>query len=233
VTNFTAWGFPPRAAELQAKPKDTRSADHPARPRNPMAATAWHGCKRRPARENRYGNIDLMAGRRLGSSRTFHAKVKDHASKVAAPAHPAEHTSPTFKDRSIEKSHRRKSAGELALAIQPSAYTPTGSDAAGYHEIKVSVLRHDAKKKKLKGFAPPPRYYLATPVKANLAISLRQCASKSVASRGRAAGASLRAFQRKKCGGMDMLGVRLRGSPKLSLQQQRAGCIDLPGEDCR
>ena len=40
------------------------------------------------------------------------------------------------------------------------SYMPTDGDAAGYHEIKVSLLRNDAKSLKIRA---RPGYYLAPP----------------------------------------------------------------------
>jgi len=40
------------------------------------------------------------------------------------------------------------------------SYTPTDADLTGYHEIKVSVIRNDAKNLKIRA---RPGYYLAPP----------------------------------------------------------------------
>jgi len=83
--------------------------------------------------------------------------VKDHALEVAATATGGAHLS-TFKDRSIEKAID-EIGGELHSQYTIS-YAPTGSDAAGYHEIKVNVVRNGAKNLKVRA---RPGYYLATP----------------------------------------------------------------------
>jgi VWFA-related protein len=84
-------------------------------------------------------------------------KIKDHALEVAATATGGAHLA-TFKDRSIEKAID-EIGGELHSQYTLS-YTPTDSDAAGYHEIKVNVLRNDAKNLKVRA---RPGYFLASP----------------------------------------------------------------------
>jgi hypothetical protein len=63
-----------------------------------------------------------------------------------------------FKDRTIEKAID-EIGGELHSQYTLS-YTPAGSDASGYHEIKVNVVRRDAKNLKIRA---RPGYYLAVP----------------------------------------------------------------------
>ncbi len=87
----------------------------------------------------------------------IHDQVRDHALEVATTATGGAHLA-TFKDRSIEKAID-EIGGELHSQYTIS-YTPTGSDAIGYHEIKVSVLRNDAKNLKVR---TRPGYYLAAP----------------------------------------------------------------------
>src|SRR5882672_9945733 len=147
-------GLSTTRAELQAKPKDTRPQITPpgTYPMPPLPGTV----QTPTSEENRYGNIDRMAAA-VWVVQNIHAKVKDHAVEVAATATGGAHL-PTFKDRSIERAID-EIGGELHSQYTIS-YTPTGSDAAGYHEIKVNVLRHDAKKLKVRA---RPGYYLATP----------------------------------------------------------------------
>jgi VWFA-related protein len=156
LANVTIYsvGLSTTRAELQAKPRDTRpqitppgTFPLPPQPGTPQTPTS---------EENRYGNIDLMAAA-VWAVQHIHDQVKDHALEVAATATGGTHLS-TFKDRSIEKAID-EIGGELHSQYTIS-YTPTGSDAAGYHEIKVNVLRHDAKKLKVRA---RPGYYLATP----------------------------------------------------------------------
>ena len=156
LANVTIYsvGLSTTRAELQAKPKDTRPQITPP---GTFPMPAPPGTVQTPtSEENRYGNIDLMAAA-VWAVQHIHDQVKDHALEVAATATGGAHLS-TFKDRSIEKAID-EIGGELHSQYTIS-YTPTGSDAAGYHEIKVNVLRHDAKKLKVRA---RPGYYLATP----------------------------------------------------------------------
>ena len=156
LANVTIYsvGLSTTRAELQAKPKDTRPQITPP---GTFPMPAPPGTVQTPtSEENRYGNIDLMAAA-VWAVEHIHDQVKDHALEVAATATGGTHLS-TFKDRSIEKAID-EIGGELHSQYTIS-YTPTGSDAAGYHEIKVNVLRHDAKNLKVRA---RPGYYLATP----------------------------------------------------------------------
>jgi VWFA-related protein len=156
LANVTIYsvGLSTTRAELQAKPKDTRpqitppgTFPLPPQPGIPQTPTS---------EENRYGNIDLLA-LAVWAVQHVHDQVKDHALEVAATATGGAHLS-TFKDRSIEKAID-EIGGELHSQYTIS-YAPSGSDAAGYHEIKVNVLRSDAKNLKVRA---RPGYYLATP----------------------------------------------------------------------
>ena len=156
LANVTIYsvGLSTTRAELQAKPKDTRpqitppgTFPLPPQPGVPQTPTS---------EENRYGNIDLLA-LAVWAVQHIHDQVKDHALEVAATATGGAHLS-TFKDRSIEKAID-EIGGELHSQYTIS-YAPSGSDAAGYHEIKVNVLRSDAKNLKVRA---RPGYYLATP----------------------------------------------------------------------
>jgi len=156
LANVTIYsvGLSTTRAELQAKPKDTRpqitppgTFPLPPQPGVPQTPTS---------EENRYGNIDLLA-LAVWAVQHIHDQVKDHALEVAATATGGSHLS-TFKDRSIEKAID-EIGGELHSQYTIS-YAPSGSDAAGYHEIKVNVVRSDAKNLKVRA---RPGYYLATP----------------------------------------------------------------------
>ena len=156
LANVTIYsvGLSTTRAELQSKPKDTRpqitppgTFPLPPQPGVPQTPTS---------EENRYGNIDLMA---LAVWVVQHAEnqIKDHALEVAATATGGAHLA-TFKDRSIEKAID-EIGGELHSQYTLS-YTPSGSEAVGYHEIKVAVIRSDAKNLKIRA---RPGYYLAEP----------------------------------------------------------------------
>src|SRR6202521_2007393 len=156
LNNVTIYsvGLSTTRAQRQAKPKDTRpkitppgTFPLPPQPGIPQTPTS---------EENRYGNIDLMA-LAVWAVQHVHDQVKDHALEVAATATGGSHLS-TFKDRSIEKAID-EIGGELHSQYTIS-YAPTGSDAAGYHEIKVNVLGNDAKNLKVRA---RPGYFLAPP----------------------------------------------------------------------
>jgi VWFA-related protein len=156
LANVTIYsvGLSTTRAELQAKPKDTRpkitppgTFPLPPQPGVPQTPTS---------EENRYGNIDLLAAA-VWAVQHIHDQVKDHALEIAATATGGAHLS-TFKDRSIEKAIDEM-GGELHSQYTIS-YTPTGSDASGYHEIKVRVVGNDAKNLKVRA---RPGYYLASP----------------------------------------------------------------------
>src|SRR6267143_5518067 len=148
LANVTIYsvGLSTTRAELQAKPKDTRpkitppgTFPLPPQPGTPQTPTS---------EENRYGNIDLMAAA-VWAVQHIHDKVKDHALEVAATATGGAHLS-TFKDRSIEKAID-EIGGELHSQYTIS-YAPTGSDAAGYHEINVQVARSGLKVRTRPGY---------------------------------------------------------------------------------
>jgi VWFA-related protein len=154
LANVTIYsvGLSTTRAEFQAKPKDTRpqitppgTFPLPPQPGVPQTPTS---------EENRYGNIDLMAAA-VWVVQHIHDQVKDHALEVAATATGGEHL-PTFKDRSIEKAID-EIGGELHSQYTLS-YTLKGADTPGYHEIKVSIVRNDAKNLRVRA---RPGYYLA------------------------------------------------------------------------
>ena len=156
LANVTIYsvGLSTTRAELQAKPKDTRpqltppgTFPLPPQPGVPQTPTS---------EENRYGNIDLMA-LAVWAVEHVHDKVMDHALELAATATGGAHLA-TFKDRSIEKAID-EIGGELHSQYTLS-YTPAGTDASGYHEIKVHVVGNDAKNLKVRA---RPGYFLAPP----------------------------------------------------------------------
>src|SRR5229473_1416035 len=151
LANVTIYsvGLSTTRAELQAKPQNTPPGTFPLPPQPGVPQTPT-------SEENRYGNIDLLA-LAAWAVQHIHDQVKDHALEVAATATGGAHLS-TFKDRSIEKAID-EIGGELHSQYTIS-YTPTRSDAAGYHEIKVNVLRNDAKNLRVRA---RPGYFLATP----------------------------------------------------------------------
>src|SRR5712664_4177142 len=156
LANVTIYsvGLSTTRAELQAKPKDRRPQ---LTPPGTFPLPPQPGTPQTPTSEaNRYGNIDILAAA-VWAVQHVHNQIKDHALEVAAAATGGAHLS-TFKDRSIEKAID-EIGGELHSQYTIS-YTPTGIDAAGYHEIKVNVIRNDAKNLQVRA---RPGYNLAVP----------------------------------------------------------------------
>src|SRR2546426_4317423 len=156
LANVTIYsvGLSTTRAELQAKPKDTRPQ---LTPPGTFPLPPQPGTPQTPTSEaNRYGNIDILAAA-VWAVQHVHNQIKDHALEVAAAATGGAHLS-TFKDRSIEKAID-EIGGELHSQYTIS-YTPTDADIPGYHEIKVNVVRNDAKNLKV---CARPGYYLAVP----------------------------------------------------------------------
>jgi VWFA-related protein len=156
LANVTIYsvGLSTTRAELQAKPKDTRPELSPpgTYPMPPQP-----GIPQTPNTEaNRYGNIDLMAAA-VWAVQHIHDAVKENVLEVATTATGGVHVA-TFKDRAIERAID-EIGGELHSQYSIS-YTPTDADVTGYHEIRVSVVRNDAKNLKVRA---RPGYYLAVP----------------------------------------------------------------------
>jgi len=139
-------------AELHGKPKT------PERPNLPVGSLPPPpGVPDTPTLEdNRYAGVDLLSAA-IWAVEHIHDQVKGNSLEVAAAATGGASLS-TFKDRSIEKAID-EIGGELHSQYTLS-YTPTGADATGYHEIKVSVIRSNAKNLKIRA---RPGYYLAPP----------------------------------------------------------------------
>lgn len=155
LANVTVYGvgLSTTRAELQAKPKP------PERPNLPVGTVPPPpGVPATPTYEDnyRYGSADLM-GAVVWLVQHIHDQVKGNPLDLAAAATGGAELS-TFKDRSIDKAID-EIGGELHSQYTIS-YTPTDPDAAGYHEIKVSVIRNDAKNLKIRA---RPGYYLAPP----------------------------------------------------------------------
>ena len=152
VTIYSA-GLSTTRAEFQSKPKP------PQRPNLPVGSVPPPpGVPATPTYEDnyRYGSADLM-GAVVWLVQHIHDQVKGNPLELAAAATGGANLS-TFKDRSIENAID-EIGGELHSQYTIS-YTPADADAAGYHEIKVSVLRNDAKNLKIRA---RPGYYLAPP----------------------------------------------------------------------
>lgn len=151
LANVTIYslGLSTTRAELKAQPKDTRPQMSPPGtfPQPPMPGTV-----QTPTTEAaRYGYGDLMAAVAWAVA---HVKdqVKGNPLELATAGTGGAHLA-TFKDRSIEKAID-EIGGELHSQYT-IGYTPTGSDATGYHEIKVQVDRKNLKVR------ARPGYYIA------------------------------------------------------------------------
>jgi VWFA-related protein len=153
LSNVTIYavGLSTTMAEMKAPPKDTTPHVTPpgtfGRPGPP-------GVPQTPdTQAAEYGSGNLLA---LAEWAVRHVKDKitDHALELAATATGGEHIA-TFKNRSLEKAVD-EIGGELHAQYSLS-YVPSGTNEAGYHEIKVTV-----KKEGLKVRARPG-YYLAGP----------------------------------------------------------------------
>ena len=156
LANVTIYsvGLSTTSAQLRSQPKDTRPE---VTPPGTFPLPPQPGIPQTPnSEEYRYGGVDLMAAA-VWAVQHAHDKVKDHALEIAATATGGAHLS-TFKDRTIEKAID-EIGGELHSQYSLS-YSPANADAFGYHEIKVSVIRNDAKSLKVRA---RPGYYLAPP----------------------------------------------------------------------
>jgi VWFA-related protein len=156
LANVTIYsvGLSTTNAELRSKPKDTRPETNPP---GTFPLPPFPGSVQTPTtEENRAGNIDLMAAA-VWAVQHIHDAVKANALELATTATGGVHLA-AFKDRSIEKAID-EIGGELHSQYTIS-YTPTDADVPGYHEIKVNVVRNDAKNLKIRA---RPGYYLAPP----------------------------------------------------------------------
>jgi VWFA-related protein len=156
LANVTIYsvGLSTTSAEIRSKPKDTRPEMNPP---GTFPLPPFPGSVQTPTTEdNRSGNIDLMAAA-VWAVQHIHDAVTANALEVATTATGGVHLA-AFKDRTIEKAID-EIGGELHSQYTIS-YTPTDADVPGYHEIKVNVLRKDAKNLKVRA---RPGYYLAQP----------------------------------------------------------------------
>jgi VWFA-related protein len=152
LSNVTIYavGLSTTMAELKRPPKDTTPHVTPpgtfGRPGPP-------GVPQTPDTQNaEYGSGNLLA-LAVWAVKHVKDKITDHALELAATATGGEHLA-TFKNRSLEKAVD-EIGGELHAEYSLS-YVPSGTNEAGYHEIKVTV-----KKEGLKVRARPG-YYVAS-----------------------------------------------------------------------
>lgn len=153
LSNVTIYsvGLSTTKAELKEPPRDV---SHRVGPPGTLPQPPMPGTVQTPETEDaRYGSGNLLA---LAAWAVEHVKNKitDHALELAATATGGAHIS-TFKDQSMQKA-MDDIGGELHSQYSLS-YTPTGTGAMGYHEIKVSVTKPGLK------IRARPGYYLSGP----------------------------------------------------------------------
>jgi len=153
LSNVTIYsvGLSTTMAELKAPPKDT--TPH-VTPPGTFGRAPFPGSVQTPDSDGAlYGGGDLIA---LAVWAVQHVKNKitDHALELAATATGGEHIA-TFKNLSIEKAIDNI-GGELHSQYSLS-YSPSGTNATGYHEIKVTVAKEGLKVR------ARPGYYVAEP----------------------------------------------------------------------
>ncbi len=137
LANVTIYsvGLSTTRAELQAAPKDT--TPHPTPP-GTFGTPPMPGTVQTPETEAaRYGSGDLTQAI-IWAVQHVKDKIKGNPLELAATGTGGEHLA-TFKDRSIEKAID-EIGGELHSQYSVT-YTPTGTNDAGYHEIKVAIAK--------------------------------------------------------------------------------------------
>ncbi len=140
-------GLSPTAAGLRAPP--AQSGPGPATPPGTFGGPPMPGTAQTPGTQAQYGgNIDLM-GLAEWAVRNASAVVKDRPLEIAATATGGTYQS-SFKESTIEKAVDAI-GGELNSQYILS-YHPTGADAAGYHQIKVTVDRPGVKVRTRPGY---------------------------------------------------------------------------------
>jgi VWFA-related protein len=151
LSNVTIYsvGLSTTLAELKAQPKDTTPK---VTPPGTFGRPPFPGTIQTPHTEDAlYGTGNLMAAA-VWAVQHIKSQVKAQPLALAATATGGEHIA-TFKNRSLENAID-EIGGELHSQYSLS-YVPSGTNQAGYHEIKVTV-----KKEGLKVRARPG-YYLA------------------------------------------------------------------------
>jgi VWFA-related protein len=140
-------GLSTTAAELRAPPQ--QSGQRPITPPGTFGMPPTPGTAQTPSNANgAAGNIDLTALAEM-AVRNAKSVVKDHPLEVATTATGGMYES-AIRDRTIEKVVDAI-GGELNAQYNLS-YRPTGSDAAGYHQIKVTLDQADLKVRTRPGY---------------------------------------------------------------------------------
>jgi VWFA-related protein len=140
-------GLSTTAAGLRAQPSQAGPA--PATPPGTFGGPSFPGTVQTPTSQQQYGgNIDLL-GLAEWAVRNATAVVKDRPLELAATATGGTYQS-AFRDSKIENAVDAI-GGELNSQYMLS-YRPTGSDAPGYHQIKVTVNRPGVKVRTRPGY---------------------------------------------------------------------------------
>ncbi len=156
LANVTIYsvGLSTTRAAMQAKPKDTTPQITPP---GTFPMPPQPGVPQTPTNEEyRYGSGDLM-GAIIWAVEHVKDQLKDNPLKIATAGTGGAHLA-TFKDRSIEKAID-EIGGELHSQYNVS-YMPAGTDAPGYHEIKVTLVQGQDRNLKVRA---RPGYYIAEP----------------------------------------------------------------------
>jgi VWFA-related protein len=156
LANVTIYsvGLSTTRAELQAAPKDTTPQ---VTPPGTFGTPPMPGTVQTPDTEAaRQGSGDLMPAI-VWAVKHVKDKVKGNPLELATAGTGGEHLA-TYKDRSIEKAID-EIGGELHSQYSVS-YAPTGTNDAGYHEIKVAIAKHGSGDWKI---LSRPGYYVGPP----------------------------------------------------------------------
>ena len=140
-------GLSPTAAGLRAPP--AQSGPGPATPPGTFGGPPMPGTAQTPGTQAQYGgNIDLL-GLAEWAVRNASAVVKDRPLEIAATATGGTYQS-SFKESTIEKAVDAIGAELNSQYIL--SYHPTGADAPGYHQIRVTVDRPGVKVRTRPGY---------------------------------------------------------------------------------
>jgi VWFA-related protein len=156
LANVTIYsvGLSTTRAELQAAPKD--NTPHPTPP-GTFGAPPMPGTVQTPETDAaRYGSGDLTQAI-VWAVQHVKDKIKGNPLELAATGTGGQHLA-TFKDRSIERAIDEV-GGELHSQYSVS-YAPTGTNDAGYHEIKVAIGKTGSSGWKIRS---RPGYYVGPP----------------------------------------------------------------------
>jgi VWFA-related protein len=156
LANVTIYsvGLSTTRAELQAAPRNTTPQ---VTPPGTFGTPPMPGTVQTPDTEAaRLGSGDLMPAI-IWAVKHVKDKVKGNPLALATAGTGGEHLA-TFKDLSIDKAID-EIGGELHSQYSVT-YAPTGTNDAGYHEIKVAVAKHGSSNWKIRS---RPGYYIGPP----------------------------------------------------------------------